>query len=779
MVFALMLVGVMMFEARKPETWRWMWGGQSEQSGTDENIDTRLQTTPRSVDIVDSFSSKRLPAVSQRPAAGGFPRLTESQTSVIRDDTPFRAAEAETWFEIARQLQSSEASQVGEPAEFAGFVQLFRQPDTYRCQRVRVEGIVRRAHYVPARENAVGIDGYWQCWLFSSDSSRNPIVVYALSMPDGFPTGMKVFERVSFIGVFFKRWAYQASGGTMTAPLVVSNQVDWAQAPAPPPAEPLNWTFIVSVSLFIGLTVCWLVYVQSKQVVRRRQPTDLDSGPSKPDDGPSKLPDIITKMILLCMAWQVCRADSATAQPATHPAADARAMMQVFRIDVPALDACSDGVAITEAERPLLWQILNRCPEFPLDRLERWAATSGGSSCLNALQLKPGQSRGLVVRLPIQVRHISAHQVENDRLPFRRFFSVVAVADNGIEIIIYCRRLPEAWERFVDREEIPKIDGSFTGLFLKVAAAGPAFVAHRVAWHPKQSQAILPVSSGQIALAQRGFDLGLLDHLTDKSRLKATERECFYAMLAAVNRENLSFPQPNPQATDVADLLQHPEQLRGNRFLVQGTGRRAIRIKVDDPDIQSRFDIDHYYEIEVFVDSAVQIKLVDGDQSRQFNRYPVVVCSRLLPDNMPVGDDIRVPLQVTGYFLKYWAYRTSESSGDSYDPTPNQFSPMLIGNGIHVIEPTKNTTSALSWLLGGLFACSILGIAAYIAISDRNASQHRAQRRKAANMPHPQAPPLQWTKVNDSEVKLALLVNSVVGQVATTSLNYETGTSRF
>ena len=50
-----------------------------------------------------------------------------------------------------------------------------------------------------------------------------------------------------------------------------------------------------------------------------------------------------------------------------------------------------------------------------------------------------------------------------------------------------------------------------------------------------------------------------------------------------------------------AKFIKTPKSVGGELYTLRGMARRAILIRVDDDDIRTRFGIDHYYEIEVFI----------------------------------------------------------------------------------------------------------------------------------------------------------------------------------
>jgi hypothetical protein len=330
LVSSLLLVLFMMAEAAKPKNWQWMWhlaGGAATTDAetapvpADEIIDTRLRTPERTshppgVFVAVANTSTEIDGPTDNaperddtagsaatrdgdvPDSGVLPGVTVEQLQTIRDDTVFRRAETEAWFSWCGLLLNTartSAEQIPSAPPRVTFLQLFRQPDVYRGRLVRVAGLVRRAHQVSAQPNDQGITQFYQCWLFPDEVGGNPIVIYALKLPDGFPTGMELHEDVEFTGLFFKRWAYQAKGGIMTAPLVLAADGVWSPRPLPTPVglPSLPWIMAAfGLAAAFGGGVSWLVYQQSNahsMLALGKRPRDL------PDKVPVIVSDASTK----------------------------------------------------------------------------------------------------------------------------------------------------------------------------------------------------------------------------------------------------------------------------------------------------------------------------------------------------------------------------------------------------------------------------------------------------------------------------------------------------
>lgn len=240
---------------------RKLWGPAASPSAP--QVDTRLAGGPvvRTVDDAVTIEG----AGEAGHAAGGLPDDDDAELAAprellaaVRDDTVFRSADGPAWFAIWGRLADEGASGRSTPRGMkVGFGQLFEQPRSFRGRRVRFAGRMRRLQEVEAPANDLGITRTWQAWVEPAGGPPSPIVVYFLSVPPGTPTGLRVDEPVIVDGVFFKRWAYQASDAIRLAPLVM------ARAPIRPPriergrgeSTIVGWALLSIVAL---VTVTWI-----------------------------------------------------------------------------------------------------------------------------------------------------------------------------------------------------------------------------------------------------------------------------------------------------------------------------------------------------------------------------------------------------------------------------------------------------------------------------------------------------------------------------------------
>jgi hypothetical protein len=204
---------------------------RGQSAGTAPAIDTRFTPSPAAgePDAVTITSPTATPAVEGDQKV--FPGVKAELLAQVRDDTPWvRSDEADAWFHLWSVVAKTSpgelaAASVGRP----GFVELFQQPRAFRGQVVSVRGTARQATYVEAAENDAGIKGYYRVVMWHERGPAEPIFVYALELPAGFPKGDDIRAEIDATGLFFKRMVYpsQREGELRRAPAIVAQTLTW------------------------------------------------------------------------------------------------------------------------------------------------------------------------------------------------------------------------------------------------------------------------------------------------------------------------------------------------------------------------------------------------------------------------------------------------------------------------------------------------------------------------------------------------------------------------
>ncbi len=398
-----------------------------------------------------------------------------------------------------------------------------------------------------------------------------------------------------------------------------------------------------------------------------------------------------------------------------------RDVLLFFGVDASYLEMLQDGQPIGLDEEASLYKLLYASQRFPLVQFNKLGRREWN---LNDITIDPSAVRGEA----FLVRGYVTKVIEEQPLPevisqfqLQKFYKCYfTLNDTDMPAIVYTTVAPKNWKLDEDIHE----RASAWGLFAKLEgnprldvtqSPTPIFIAPRIAWHPDSF------------LGRHGVDVGLLEAVMQRAPLMSQDREIFYQLLAAAPTMKLPELQaeakatqerfaalarqenrPNTLSFQIGQLLDHPDNFRGDVLGFSGNVKRAINVRVPDGDVRRRFGIDHYYELQVFLDLEYLIK-DDAGNERRFQNYPITVCVRQLPGGMPEGENLRVPVNVNGVFLKIWSYASqyAESQGDN----KRQLAPLLVAPTVMLIQPEpRQGTSYAGWIAGGLFLLAIGGI---------------------------------------------------------------------
>lgn len=382
---------------------------------------------------------------------------------------------------------------------------------------------------------------------------------------------------------------------------------------------------------------------------------------------------------------------------ASASAQNTRDMLRLLGVEDQHLTTLVDGQPLAAEENEALLRMLFAANRFDPLRLHRGIRTDVS---LEDLAMQPSTFRGepLLLRgtvTGVEVEEPAAEYATRFELP--HFYRCsIKLEPAGLQAIVYATTVPTAWAEGASDLDEPI---SCVGFFIKTAgetegSPEPVFVTARLAWHPRTT------------LGKLGMDVGLFDTVTDRTGIKAAERECFYRMLAATGRADMSrLDRLTQDDYPAAPLFNAPELQRGRLVALRGVARRITKIIVDDPDIVERFGIDHYYEVAVFTDDS------------QGN--PVIFCVRDLPPGMPVGEGISEAVRIPAFFLKAWTFETAQLNQQAVtdaDPSHRgkhlrQVAPLLMGNMPHwYVPPSEQVPGISGWVAGSLFLLALAGV---------------------------------------------------------------------
>jgi hypothetical protein len=388
------------------------------------------------------------------------------------------------------------------------------------------------------------------------------------------------------------------------------------------------------------------------------------------------------------------------------------ALLEQFGISESFFAGFVDGEPLDAPQREKLLTLLDRMRRMGPWTLEKFEKSTREIALIGQ---NPAEFRGDVVAVPGLVSYVVREELApelRERFQIDAWYRCRVTTYLGTGVTVYTLSVPQAWPL---EELAPEFSHSLA-MFVKVlppSAEKPTpgsaerisrrssllFVTPRISWYP------------QNLLGRLGMDFALFDDVHDRGPLE--ERECFYQMLSAVRRaedgqieragrneiaerrDYLERMVRNPHqlskdraaaqralergkddCDDIVPLFNDPAGQRGKLFLLWGEALRAIKIRVDDPDIVKRFGIGHYYEIEI----------ITADSQNN----PIVCCVAEVPPDMPLGESIHQSVRIAGFFLKSWAFDARKSAGSDSSPGQKQrrqLAPLLIAKTVRVLKP--------------------------------------------------------------------------------------------
>ena len=608
--------------------------------------------------------------------------------AAIRDNAPFRTAEQPAWFALFDAVARAKAEELAAGSlGDVNCVQLIAQPNFYRAKLVTIRGTVRRVTAERPAANDLAIESYHRLVIQPAGGDPTPIFAYCLSIPDDFPRGDTVSVEATVTGFFFKNLSYQSEGGPAIAPVLVAKGISAAQRS------------------------------HAREVAAAATP-DVNTGA-----------DAGTLVQLL--------------ENATSVDAEFKNLMRLAGWNTERWDAFGDDRPLTDAEREELLPLLHRLRSFDAASLDAWSRKASSPAELIA---NSQQYRGELIRLSGRVRRVAVRNLaanEAARFEMPSYYECEMDLDSGAQAIVFATRVPKDW-RLDESIDEPAVAAA---VYLKRGPLGdnnsPSVwaAARHIAWLPTQVNEPI-VSFGESLLGEVGMDVGLLDSIRNHLPIRPEEREAFFAMLGAAGRgganQLIRFAERDLETVQqtwsrevssadksrsalarevvtraqkglysVAPLFNDPDSQVGRLVSIEGIVRRVVRVEVGETpdgkpsDVQGRFGIDHYFEMDVFTDDS---------QNR-----PIIVCVRELPVDFPTGTGLTEPIRVAGFFFKSWHYfphraaRTSaaEDAAAQIDAARGLISPLIIGRA-PVVLSTEEKPGTLTGPIGvGLFLIAL------------------------------------------------------------------------
>ncbi len=394
-------------------------------------------------------------------------------------------------------------------------------------------------------------------------------------------------------------------------------------------------------------------------------------------------------------------------------------ILEKFDIGPSQIESFFSGQPLSAAEEDVLVKMLYHFPRMGLDNLQRWRQKGVNWSQVEG---QPAEHRMQVFRLLGRVKHVEAVRLLPEQAQLYEFDhyyrAQIALSSSPYEALVAARRIPDAWSLDMPLDEPTEADA----IFLKTGDATEQplqliFVADRLGWYPDRQDELHRIGPPQLALARLGMDVSLWDEIrrSKERALASGDREGFYQLLAAVGKPEAGELKTQEKPLDLVALLEKSAEHFGEVSPVQGLARRVMKVPVSDADIRSRFGIDHYYEIDLFVplgDASLRFGSDPAGENNPVyrNKFPatLIVCD--LPPGFPQGESVHELVAADAVFFKVWNYRSSYTSKFGQ----LQPAPLFVASTARI----ASTDIGSNWITSGLVLIAFalgLGIVVVIA----------------------------------------------------------------
>lgn len=429
----------------------------------------------------------------------------------------------------------------------------------------------------------------------------------------------------------------------------------------------------------------------------------------------------------------------ASPAPLLRPPSGPLEIFERFDIGASQLENFFSGQPLTPSEEDVLIKILYRFPRLGLDNLQRWRQQK---FAFDQLAAAPADHRGQIFHLKGRAQRVERKALlaeQKELFEFDHYYLVsLALDDSPYLAQIATRKIPQAWPINVQFDEPTAADA----LYLKLGDESHdppvlIFAAGSLGWYPDHSRESDHIGPAHLALAKLGLDLSLWDDIRTSSdhALTANDREAFYQLLHVLGHSDSANLKPEASSLNLVALLEKPQTHFADIMPVEGVARRVMRIAVNDADIKSRFGIDHYYEIDLFLslgDASLRFHDPQKDKAKTGptyrNSFPATLIARELPAGLAEGENVHQRIRADGVFFKTWAYRSS------YTGQFNQLqpAPLFITRRPQIVATTSNA----NWLTGTLVTAAFtLGLAVILILTFVYSRSDRASRTPSRQSP--------------------------------------------
>lgn len=542
--------------------------------------------------------------------------------------------------------------------------QLSSQADFYRGKPIRFRGtIVRIDANGSITDPVLQRREYFIVWIRPDESSNQPVCVYVDS-DNAIPISeLSIDTNVEIAGTFFKRLAYASQRGGDVAPLLLAAEMKPLRLSSESTDKPAN---VSESSIFAQL------YSQSLSFNDWSVPVDLDTPQSLLDQ---QLAPALRKFANLLVAASPSDLHN---QP--------EAFASLFELDrcAPEIDTILSSNRSWSADE----QVSLRKVRGIITQVQKVAIDTASLPSYQAAELFR-----CTLSKPVDC------QKSDEKLGAEQ-----------VDVIV--EQIPAAWHKVSSVVQPCEISGAwFTPNSNGDPAARPVMLAHAVDWINAEQVNLEKtepkLTSWQQSLLKMGWNLRWNDSLKElhNKPLSQSDTQAYYRLLGLAYRSQQSKMFGLTDGIPILDVIKFPNNHNMDRTSMQAKIVRVTKVNVDDPEQSRLLGSGSYYQMDAFADigqTSIQMRNSSGGDPVVFDReFPVTLVSIeapswLLSQSESTATETvwypRTHVQVSGWFYRFWSYKTEQLSSSSVD-TQRQVTPLIAIDAISFGTPNRPGSS--------------------------------------------------------------------------------------
>lgn len=160
--------------------------------------------------------------------------------------------------------------------------------------------------------------------------------------------------------------------------------------------------------------------------------------------------------------------------------------------------------------------------------------------------------------------------------------------------------------------------------------------------------------------------------------------------------------------SDLADMRRGSPFDLGQAMVFDGVLRRVTKVRVSDDELRQRFGLDHYFQLDVFVNTGAPAAIDKTPGAKSVETWPVFFWTPSVPPGWEtwVDKDVRQKVRIAGVYFRLFEYESTFAVENSR--IGKQWGPILIGPGVYWRPPAEEDNSLYAMIAGGLFAAAVL-----------------------------------------------------------------------